>query len=78
MAGGPSVKMLAAVATLGPYRHLPDPPLFTDLLDQGVLVMTGGSTLRLYPPLTATTDELDQAADTLAKVLAAHNALAES
>ena len=31
MAGGPSVKMLAAVATLGPYRHLPDPPLFPDV-----------------------------------------------
>ena len=31
MAGGPSVKMLAAVATLGPYRHLPDPPLFPDM-----------------------------------------------
>ena len=51
--------------------------VFTDLLDHGVLVMTGGSTLRLYPPLTATADELDQAADALAKVLATHNALAE-
>ncbi|QMU71728.1 aspartate aminotransferase family protein [Streptacidiphilus sp. P02-A3a] len=52
--------------------------VFTDLLNHGVLVMTGGSTLRLYPPLTATADELDQAADALARVLATHNALAES
>ena len=52
--------------------------VFMDLLDHGVLVMTGGSTLRLYPPLTATADELDQAADALAKVIATHNALAES
>jgi 4-aminobutyrate aminotransferase/4-aminobutyrate aminotransferase/(S)-3-amino-2-methylpropionate transaminase len=61
-------------------KPLPKPHLrkvFTDLLEHGVLVMTGGSTLRLYPPLTATADELDQAADALTKVLAAHNALAE-
>lgn len=58
---------------------LPKPHLrrvFTDLLEHGVLVMTGGSTLRLYPPLTATLDDLNHAAETIAKVLAAHNALA--
>lgn len=58
---------------------LPKPELrriFTDLLEHGVLVMTGGSTLRLYPPLTATTDDLNHATDVIAKVLAAHNALA--
>lgn len=30
MAGGSSVKVLAVVATFGPYRHLPDPPHFPD------------------------------------------------
>lgn len=58
-----------------PKAHLRK--VFTDLLEHGVLVMTGGSTLRLYPPLTTTADELDQAADALAKVLTEHNALAE-
>lgn len=31
MAGGSSVKVLAVVATLGPYQHLPDPPLLPDV-----------------------------------------------
>lgn len=59
---------------------LPKPHLrkvFEDLLELGVLVMTGGSTLRLYPPLTTTTEDLDHAADTIAGVLATHNAPTE-
>jgi len=47
--------------------------IFTDLLDAGLLVMVGGNSLRLYPPLTANSDELDHASDILTEVLARHN-----
>ncbi|WP_433531335.1 aspartate aminotransferase family protein [Micromonospora sp. CA-263727] len=46
--------------------------IVTALVDAGVLVMTGRHTLRLYPPLTATDTDLDDAADRLMAVLAEH------
>jgi 4-aminobutyrate aminotransferase-like enzyme len=46
--------------------------VFQELLSAGVLVMTGGRTLRLYPPLTADEAELMAAADTLSEVLRRH------
>ncbi|WP_159037008.1 aspartate aminotransferase family protein [Streptomyces specialis] len=48
--------------------------VFTELLARGVLVMTGGSTLRLYPPLTTTADELDRAAGIIADTIAGTSA----
>jgi 4-aminobutyrate aminotransferase / (S)-3-amino-2-methylpropionate transaminase / 5-aminovalerate transaminase len=50
--------------------------VFNDLLANGVLVMTGGSTLRLYPPLTIDPSDLDHAADVIAAVLAQHQGTA--
>ncbi|ROO62547.1 4-aminobutyrate aminotransferase/4-aminobutyrate aminotransferase/(S)-3-amino-2-methylpropionate transaminase [Micromonospora sp. Llam0] len=55
------------VADKGQLRHV-----FQRLLSAGVLVMTGGRTLRLYPPLTADETELMAAADTLSEVLRRH------
>lgn len=43
--------------------------LFQQLVAAGVLVMTGGHTLRLYPPLTADEAELTAAIDILVSVL---------
>jgi 4-aminobutyrate aminotransferase/4-aminobutyrate aminotransferase/(S)-3-amino-2-methylpropionate transaminase len=43
--------------------------IFQRLVAAGVLTMTGGTTLRLYPPLTAGEDDLNAAADTLIAVL---------
>lgn len=50
--------------------------VFNDLLANGVLVMTGGSTLRLYPPLTINPSDLERAADVIAAVLAQHEGTA--
>jgi 4-aminobutyrate aminotransferase/4-aminobutyrate aminotransferase/(S)-3-amino-2-methylpropionate transaminase len=47
--------------------------IFSRLLDHGVLVMTGGSTLRLYPPLTVDQAELDEAARIIALVFTTWN-----
>lgn len=46
--------------------------VFQQLVAAGVLVMTGGHTLRLYPPLTADETELTAAVDTLVSVLRDH------
>ncbi|MBO4208156.1 aspartate aminotransferase family protein [Micromonospora echinofusca] len=48
--------------------------VFQSLLHAGILVMTGGHTLRLYPPLTADAHELDAAVDALINVLQRHPA----
>ncbi|GAA0936941.1 aspartate aminotransferase family protein [Nonomuraea longicatena] len=42
---------------------------FTALLQAGVLVMTGGNTLRLYPPLNIGDDEAHDAADIITRTL---------
>ncbi|WP_020385638.1 aspartate aminotransferase family protein [Kribbella catacumbae] len=46
--------------------------VFQQLVAAGVLVMTGGHTLRLYPPLTADETELTAAVDTFVSVLQRH------
>lgn len=46
--------------------------VFDDLLHAGVLVMTGGNTLRLYPPLTLAYEDIDRAVDLISTVLAQH------
>ena len=43
--------------------------VFRALVDRGLLVMLGGTTLRLYPPLNVTQEELSTAADILVDVL---------
>lgn len=43
--------------------------VFIRLLEQGVLVMTGGGSLRLYPPLTVDLAELTNAAQVIASVV---------
>lgn len=48
--------------------------VFQQLVAAGVLVMTGGHTLRLYPPLTADETELTAAVDTLVSVLQRYQA----
>lgn len=47
--------------------------VFDDLLAAGILIMTGGSSLRLYPPLTIDPRDLDHAAEVIATVLARHS-----
>ncbi|MFF5204971.1 aspartate aminotransferase family protein [Streptosporangium sp. NPDC000396] len=42
---------------------------FTALLEAGVLVMTGGNTLRLYPPLNIEKDQAHEAADIIRRTL---------
>jgi 4-aminobutyrate aminotransferase/4-aminobutyrate aminotransferase/(S)-3-amino-2-methylpropionate transaminase len=42
---------------------------FLALLDAGVLVMTGGNTLRLYPPLNIDADQAHEAADIISTTL---------
>ncbi|MEV5575050.1 aspartate aminotransferase family protein [Spirillospora sp. NPDC052269] len=42
---------------------------FMALLDAGVLTMTGGNTLRLYPPLTLGEDQAREAADIIVRTL---------
>ncbi|MFF6994798.1 aspartate aminotransferase family protein [Streptomyces sp. NPDC008313] len=46
--------------------------VFDQLLAAGVLVMTGGNNLRLYPPLTVGEDDLLGAVETIADVLRRH------
>ena len=48
--------------------------VFQRLLRAGVLVMTGGHTLRLYPPLTADEHDLNAAANILISTLQQHQA----
>lgn len=55
--------------TRGPLGKRELRAVFDRLLGVGVLVMTGGGTLRLYPPLTIDRDELTRAAQLIAAVL---------
>jgi 4-aminobutyrate aminotransferase/4-aminobutyrate aminotransferase/(S)-3-amino-2-methylpropionate transaminase len=48
--------------------------VFHELLEAGVLVMTGGNCLRLYPPLTIAHDDMLRAVDTITAVLQCHEA----
>ena len=45
--------------------------VFGALLQQGVLVMVGGNSLRLYPPLSIEPETAHRAADVIEGVLAA-------
>ncbi|MEU1955669.1 aspartate aminotransferase family protein [Nocardia rhamnosiphila] len=44
-------------------------PLFEELLQRGILVMFGGNSIRLYPPLTVTGAEMENAASIIIETL---------
>ena len=63
------IELIADRETRAPLGKKELRAVFTQLLEQGVLVMTGGGALRLYPPLTIEAAELTAAAQVIASVL---------
>lgn len=63
------IELIADQETRAPLSKTDLHAVFTQLLDRGVLVMTGGGSLRLYPPLTIDITELTDAAHVIASVL---------
>ncbi|WP_051580119.1 aspartate aminotransferase family protein [Pseudonocardia acaciae] len=63
------IELVADEKTRAPLDKKQLHAVFTRLLENGVLVMTGGGSLRLYPPLTIDIAELTDAAHTIASIL---------